>query len=380
MSPDLHSLLVGLGWAVGGGLAAWLLCYPLQRRSVAWTMASIVITGTVASVAALVGSVHEMLLASGVAPMAISMSVIAGLVAATAAAAAARRFARDNRVLSRAIADLGDGRLPGRSAQSRVSFPQVEQLRAELSDTAARLAESRDRERALESARRELVAWVSHDLRTPLAGLRAMSEALEDGVVAAPETYYKQIHAEVDRLSTMVEDLFELSRLQSGGLAGQVEKISLDDLISDCVASLEPLAAAQRVRLTGRADGVATVLGNGPELNRALTNLVANAIRHTRADGAVDVRVRVDAELAEVAVRDECGGIPEAELARVFDVGFRGEPARTPQPAHPELAHPAGAGLGLAITRGVIEAHAGTVRVANVPGGCTFVIRLPVAV
>ncbi|MBV9823486.1 MAG: HAMP domain-containing histidine kinase [Actinobacteria bacterium] len=334
-------------------------------------MASIVLTGTVASVAALVGSVHEMLLSSGVAPMAISTAVIAGLVAAAAAAAAARRFARDNRVLSRAIADLGDGRLP---EQGRVSFPQVEQLRAELSDTAARLAESRDRERALESARRELVAWVSHDLRTPLAGLRAMSEALEDGVVAAPETYYKQIHAEVDRLSTMVQDLFELSRLQSGGLAGQVETISLDDLISDCVASLQPLAAAQRVRLTGRADGVATVLGNGSELNRAVTNLVANAIRHTRADGAVDVRVRTDAETAEVAVRDECGGIPEPELARVFDVGFRGEAARTP---HADRADPAGAGLGLAIARGVIEAHSGTVRVANVPGGCSFVIRLP---
>jgi len=371
MSPDLHSLLVGLGWAATGGLAVWLVSYPLQRRSVGWTMAAIVLTGTVASVASLVGSVHEMLLSSSVAPMAISMSVIAGLVAAAAAATAARRFYRDNRALRRAIAELADGRLPdeGRS----VSFPQIEQLRTELADTAARLAESRDRERALESARRELVAWVSHDLRTPLAALRAMAEALEDDMVAAPETFYKQIHAEVDRLSTMVEDLFELSRISSGGLAAQVEKISLDDLVSDCVASLEPLAAAQRVRLAGRADGVVTIVGNGPELNRALTNLVANAIRHTRVDGTVDVQVRAGAQVAEVAVRDECGGIPEEELPRVFDVGFRGEPARTPH-----LANPAGAGLGLAITRGVIEAHAGTVRVANVDGGCSFVIQLPV--
>ncbi|MEO6501024.1 MAG: HAMP domain-containing sensor histidine kinase [Jatrophihabitantaceae bacterium] len=372
MNPTLDSLLIGLGWAAAGGLAAWLLSYPLQRRSMPWTMASIVITATVASVAALVGSVHEMLLSSSVAPIAISTSVIAGLVAAAAAAAATRRFSRDNRALSQAIAELADGRAPGVSR--RLSFPQVERLRTELADTAARLAESRDRERALESARRELVAWVSHDLRTPLAGLRAMSEALEDGVVAAPETYYKQIHAEVDRLSTMVEDLFELSRIQSGSLAGQPEQISLDDLISDCVAALAPLAAAQQVRLVGQADGIVTVSGNGPELNRALTNLVANAIRHTRVDGTVDVRVRADSEVAEVAVRDECGGIPHQELPRVFDVGFRGEPARTPH-----LANPAGAGLGLAITRGIIEAHSGTIRVENISGGCAFVICLPVA-
>ncbi|HEV2886886.1 MAG TPA: HAMP domain-containing sensor histidine kinase [Jatrophihabitans sp.] len=305
--------------------------------------------------------------------MAISVSIIAGLVTAAAAAAATRRFSKDNRVLRQAIADLGDGRPPG-GGRRQLHSRHVERLRAELDETAAKLAESRDRERALESARRELVAWVSHDLRTPLAGLRAMSEALEDGVVAAPETYYKQIHAEVDRLSTMVDDLFELSRIQSGGLAGETEQISLDDLISDCVAALEPLASAQRVRLVGRGEGVATVTGNGPELNRALTNLVANAIRHTRVDGIVDVTVRASSTVAEVAVRDECGGIPHEELPRVFDVGFRGETARTPH-----LADPAGAGLGLAITRGIIEAHSGTIRVENISGGCAFVIRLPVA-
>jgi signal transduction histidine kinase len=373
MNPTLWSLVVGVLWAATGGLIVWAVSYPLQRRSVSWTMASIVITGTVASVAALVGSVHEMLLSSSVAPMAISVSIIAGLVTAAAAAAATRRFSKDNRVLRQAIADLGDGRPPG-GGRRQLHSRHVERLRAELDETAAKLAESRDRERALESARRELVAWVSHDLRTPLAGLRAMSEALEDGVVAAPETYYKQIHAEVDRLSTMVDDLFELSRIQSGGLAGETEQISLDDLISDCVAALEPLASAQRVRLVGRGEGVATVTGNGPELNRALTNLVANAIRHTRVDGIVDVTVRASSTVAEVAVRDECGGIPHEELPRVFDVGFRGETARTPH-----LADPAGAGLGLAITRGIIEAHSGTIRVENISGGCAFVIRLPVA-
>jgi signal transduction histidine kinase len=148
--------------------------------------------------------------------------------------------------------------------------------------------------------------------------------------------------------------------------------------VSDCLAALEPLAAAQDVRLTGAVSGATAVTGNGPELNRALTNLVANAIRHTRAHGAVDVRVGLtpmgpDGTIAEVIVRDECGGIPEEHLARVFEVGFRGEPARPSSGGNS-----GGAGLGLAITRGIVEAHSGTVEVSNRPGGCQFRVRLPV--
>jgi signal transduction histidine kinase len=226
----------------------------------------------------------------------------------------------------------------------------------------------------LEAARRELVSWVSHDLRTPLAGLRAMAEALEDGVVDNPELYYKQIGTSVERLNQMVEDLFDLSRIQAGEMSHDAERIALDDLVSDCVAALEPLAAAQGVELTGSVTGTAAVTGSGPELNRALTNLVANAIRHTRAEGRVDVRVSVAADaLAEVVVRDECGGIPAEQLGRVFDVGFRGEAARTPH-----TRDYTGAGLGLAITRGIVEAHDGTVDVENAPGGCRFRMRLPV--
>jgi signal transduction histidine kinase len=176
----------------------------------------------------------------------------------------------------------------------------------------------------------------------------------------------------------MGDDLFDLSRIQAGSFSREIDAIALDDLVSDCLAALEPLAAAQGVRLTGRVAGTATVAGNGPELNRALTNLVANAIRHTRADGRVNVLVGVTAgdntQRAEVVIDDECGGIAEADLPRVFDVGFRGEPARTPQ-----TDYPAGAGLGLAITRGIVEAHSGSVQVANTAEGCRFTVRLPIA-
>jgi signal transduction histidine kinase len=163
----------------------------------------------------------------------------------------------------------------------------------------------------------------------------------------------------------MVDDLFELSRIQAGAVTAKAERVNLDDLVSDCLAALDPLARTREVRLTGRSAGPVAISGNSAELNRAITNLVANAIRHTRAGGTVDVQL----ESGAVCVRDECGGIPPGELTRVFDVGFRGEPARSQQSG--------GAGLGLAITRGIVEAHGGTVEVANVAGGCAFTVHLP---
>ena len=138
------------------------------------------------------------------------------------------------------------------------------------------------------------------------------------------------------------------------------------------------MAGLQGVRLIGRATSTAEVVGNGAELNRALTNLLVNAIRHTGQDGTVEIVLRATddphAPAAEVTVSDECGGIAADDLPRVFDVGFRGEPSRTHQPG---LG--AGAGLGLAITRGIVAAHDGSVLVQNSDGGCAFTVRLPLA-
>ncbi|HJQ01799.1 MAG TPA: HAMP domain-containing sensor histidine kinase [Jatrophihabitans sp.] len=363
-------MLTALGWAAAGAVLAWLMTLPLHRRSLIGLLASVVLTGTLASVAAVVGNVRAMFISTNQLAAVVSVSVVAGLAAAVSAVVAARRLTRDNRALGEAITAIGQGRLPD-TDHPRLTG-QVDHLHAELASTAQRLAESRERERALERSRRELIAWVSHDLRTPLAGLRAMSEALEDGVVEQPELYYKQIHAQVDRLTGMVEDLFDLSRIQARGFAIETERISLDDLVSDCLAALEPLARAAEVELRGHSDGQATVTGNAAELNRALTNLVANAIQHTSRRGGVDVHLRIEDGHAVVLVRDQCGGIPQAAMPRVFDVGYRLESARTPNPGQP-----GGAGLGLAITRGIISAHAGTVDVRNVPGGCEFHLQLP---
>jgi signal transduction histidine kinase len=225
-------------------------------------------------------------------------------------------------------------------------------------------------EREAEAARRQLVAWISHDLRTPLAGIRAMTEALEDGVVSEPgevAVYAKQIAQEADHLSKLVDDLFELSRITAGALNLTLHDVALADVVSDVVAASRPVAGLKGVELLADAREWPVVRGSDPELMRVVRNLVSNAIRHTPEGGTVAVQVDVDGADAVVRVDDACGGIPADVLPRVFDVGYRGSVSR----------NPAGAGLGLAIARGLVDAHDGKIAVQNHGPGCRFEVRLP---
>lgn len=233
-------------------------------------------------------------------------------------------------------------------------------------------------ERATESSRRELVAWVSHDLRTPLAGIRAMSEALEDAVIIDPDEiadYARRINGESVRLSGLVDDLFELSKINAGALKMSFHDIAVEGLVANTMESTAPSAHERRVQLQARAEGGwPTVYGSDAELTRVLRNLLVNAVRHTPEDGSVTLVAGTKNGEAWLAVQDSCGGIPAPDLPRVFDVAFRGSQARSPMP------DAAGAGLGLAIARGLIEAHGGKIAVENHDGGCRFEIRLPLAV
>ncbi|HYZ52575.1 MAG TPA: HAMP domain-containing sensor histidine kinase [Streptosporangiaceae bacterium] len=298
---------------------------------------------------------------------------IAGLAGFTVALVIGRKLTASSKLLLTSVQKVGD---------SGLYIPPVATLPAELAGLSdglvaahERLAQAHSRERALESSRRELVAWVSHDLRTPLAGLRAMAEALEDQVVVDPRTvstYHTQIRREVDRLSAMIDDLFELSRIHAGALRLSRRLVGLDDLIAEVLASAEPVARAKGVRLAGSAVRGMPVYVDSAEFGRALRNLAINAIRHTPSDGTVEVLGDVQRGMARFSVSDACGGIPPQDLPRVFDVAFRGESARTPGPQE-------GAGLGLSIARGIVEAHAGQIGVRNAGPGCQFVIRLPLA-
>lgn len=232
--------------------------------------------------------------------------------------------------------------------------------------------DAREKERQAEASRRDLVAWVSHDLRTPLAGMRAMAEALEDGVVSDPATvaeYHRRMRTETDRMASLVEDLFELSRINSGTLRLTLTKVALGDVVSDAVSAAEPLAKTRGIKLVSHTDQWPQVTASAPELSRIVANLLLNAIRYTPSEGTVTVTGGRGRDGGGwLAVTDTCGGIAEADLPRVFDMAFRGVKARTPGD---------GGGLGLAIVRGLVEAHGGRVAAENITNGCRFVVHLP---
>jgi signal transduction histidine kinase len=372
MSDQIQIVLIAAvaSGAVGAvGLLGLLL---LRRRSL---MLSLLLLGVVAVAAMAAGTLataQQMFLSThdlGVVEM---VCAVAGAVTLLTCWLLGRRIESASQALRRAARSIGD-----EGVFAAVTTPiasELDGLSRDLAATSARLAASRERERTLEKARRELVAWVSHDLRTPLAGLRAMTEALEDGVAEDPARYHKQLRMEVDRLAALVDGLFELSRVQSGTLRLHLEPVGIGDLVSDAVASAEPLARHHGVWLRGEAGPPLLVTADSRELSRVFTNLLVNAIRHTPADGTVHVAIDTSNRRdVVISVSDCCGGIPEADLARVFDTAWRGNHARTPG------ADGAGAGLGLAIVRGIVEAHSGHVTVANTAYGCRFDVRLPLA-
>jgi len=369
VNDRLQIVLIAAGCTAAVGLAGMVAVRLLRRASL---RRSIQVSGAVpvlAIVAGTLASAEAMFLSRHDLGVVVMVCIVAGVVAFTFSWLLGRQVDSGSAALRQAARSLGDGAGQFR-APARPLAAEFAALSGELADTSAKLAESRERERALEQARRQLVAWVSHDLRTPLAGLRAMAEALEDGLAADPPRYHKQMRAEAEKLATMVDDLFELSRIHAGTLQLSYHQIDLDDLVSDVLASTEALARERGVRLDGRATRPLAVRADPRELSRALTNLLANAIRHTPPGGRVSVAARPDGEEALLTVADGCGGIPENDLPYVFDLAWRGTDARSPAPE-------SGAGLGLAIVRGVVAAHQGRVRVTNTEAGCCFEVRLP---
>jgi signal transduction histidine kinase len=302
-----------------------------------------------------------------------------GSVALMAALILGRRVADASRsvgAMARRLGEHGPGVLT-ESREGRGAPQELSALAAELTQTSARLAEAQEQTAAVERSRRELVAWVSHDLRTPLAGIRAMVEALEDRVVEDPETvdrYHRTMRLEADRLAGLVDDLFELSRIHAGSLSLEMERVALDELVSDALAGVAMAAGAKGVDLRGEVGQPAPVVElSTPEMARVVRNLLDNAIRHTPPGGTVIIDAALDrtGTAAEVSVRDGCGGIPEHDIEQVFEMAYRGDAARTPGDG--------GAGMGLAVARGLVEAHKGEITVRNEGDGCRFTVRLPLS-
>jgi signal transduction histidine kinase len=364
---------LGAGVAFAGALVAGVLLRALRGRTIVVQIVA-VMSVTLATVAlgawsgarAMFFSQHDLHVLVVVLCAAATVGIVTTFVLGHRIGAAVGSLVAGAR-------QIGDGETPV-FADPAHHATDTARVAHELELMAHRLAEARRREQAVESSRRELVAWISHDLRTPLAAVRAMAEALEDGVVdgAAARRYHSLIRDETERLTGLVDDLFELSRTQSGALHLELQRVSLGDLVSDAVAGIAPVANAKGVQLVGRVLGPPPECSaSPPELLRALRNVLENAVRHTPSDGTVVVEAGVVGAHAVLSVIDDGGGIPAVDVARVFDAGFQADPART-------SGH--GAGLGLAIAKGIVEAHRGEITVANENGGARFTIRLPLDV
>ena len=237
----------------------------------------------------------------------------------------------------------------------------------------------RDAERASEESRRQLVAFVSHDLRTPMAGIRAVAEAMADGVVPEREVrqHAKHIEQESVRLTEMVNDLFEMSKINAGAVELPQEKVALDEVVDDVLAAHKIAAehAGVTLQATLPAEPV-QVIGSDRALMRVLSNLVANAIAHTPSGGTVTLTLGADENGAFAQVDDTGVGIDEKDLPKVFDVAYRGSNSRV-HGSDPAL--PSGSGLGLAIAAGLVQAHHGTLSAHNLGTGARFEVRLPLA-
>jgi signal transduction histidine kinase len=279
------------------------------------------------------------------------VSGISALVALAGALALGRRILKPLADLRTASARLEGGDLSARAPEKGPR--ELQALSASFNEMAASLERLFD-------ARRELVAWASHDLRTPLASLRAMIEALEDDL-AEPGEYLEAIRTQTEILSGLVEDLFELARIDAGALTLELRDAPIGELVSRCLSSVGAEARAREVELEARMSTNPVVRIAPDKIERVLMNLLANAVRHSPPKGEVAVVVEPDSAHVVVAVEDSGDGLAAGASERMFDRFWRADESRTRSSG--------GAGLGLSIARGLVQAHGGTIWAENRKGG-----------
>lgn len=358
------SLLVGAGvirWA-GGRVA-----------SVRWRLALAYGIGLVVALANVLATAALMFLSPHDLGLLLLLLAFAAVISLAFAYVVAGALTAQMQRLSRAAGRLASGELEARVGQH--GSDEIGQLAASFDNMAERLEQAFARQQALEASRRELIGAVSHDLRTPLATTRAMVEALADGVVTDPsdvQRYLALILQETAHLSRLIDDLFELSQIDSGALRLDCMPLDAVELVSETVAAYEAPAAEHQIRL---ADAFATdsarIDADPERLQRVLRNLLDNALRHTPSGGTIQVAVSADVDAVQLSVDDSGPGVPAGELERIFERFYRAEPSR-------QRSGAPGAGLGLAIARGLVRAHRGRIWAEASPlGGVSVRISLP---
>ncbi|MBA3398941.1 MAG: HAMP domain-containing histidine kinase [Acidimicrobiia bacterium] len=277
--------------------------------------------------------------------------------------------------LEHAAHRLGRGDLTARTDDDEPAMvdsggPELWMLARTLDEMAERLQQAQARERDAEAVRRDLISAVSHDLRTPLASLRAMVEAVADEVIDDPASlrrYSFEMGRSVGQLSKLVDDLFELAQLEAGVIATETRRSRLGEIVETALATVAVPAAEKGLRLVAEVDTTAD-LTCSPRLERVLLNLLHNAVQHTPANGTVRLAATLRDDWIELAVENTGSGIRREDLDRVFDPFFRADPAR----------HGPGAGLGLALSRRIVEAMGGRISAESVAaGGARFAVSLP---
>jgi signal transduction histidine kinase len=361
-------LVIALIATVGATVAARPL---LARASVRWRLVAV---GGLAVLVSLVNlgvltmlmsvSHHDATLVAILLVYSVGAGIAAALVLARTWGSAVERLVQGAR-------SLDDGDLRHRVGRLGAG-PELDTLAATLDETAARLEQSLARERAGEARRKDLIMSVSHDLRTPLAGLRAMVEAIGDGVVDDRPTLYRyvgEMRRSIESLSLLVDDLFELVQIDAGAIEAESERVRLAEVVESALETCGPQASAKGLTVQATIDGAGECLCS-PRLVRVLQNLLQNAIRHTPADGTVRMEAKRGSGGLELIVEDSGEGIPPESLGQVFEPFWRGDVARSSS----------GSGLGLALAKRIVESLGGQIRVQSEPArGSRFAVMLPEA-
>ncbi len=342
------ALIAAFATLAAGLLAAFALArlptLRLQLAGLGLVAVALPLTAVLVSGAVMFSSGHDLtvLLVAGAASTA---AIVGGLLLG-------RAILRPVERLRSAASELARGDLAARAPEEGPT---------ELAELAASFNEMAVNVEQLFDARRDLVAWASHDLRTPLASMQAMLEALEDGF-AEPERYVPALQEQVRTLDLLVDDLFELARIDAGVLTLELREAQLSGVVESCLRGLEAEARARGVRLAAKLDGQDATARCAPDkVERVLYNLLTNALRHTPSDGSVAVVVEPLAEEVRITVEDTGEGLTPDSLRHMFDRFWRDDPARSREKG--------GAGLGLAIARGLVEAQGGRIWADNRPGG-----------
>jgi signal transduction histidine kinase len=366
--------LVTAALAVGLGAPALIGAHALAARrrfgslrrqfalSAGVTVGVILISVLAASQLMFVSS-HDALLVSAIV-------LAAGLVALRVGDLVAGGVARDVASASAALEAVGRGERDVRLGSA--ARDEIGALARAADSMAEQLAEGERARNAAEGARRQLVAAVSHDLRTPIAALRLLVEAVEDDVVdeATRRRYLATMRTHIDALSAMIDDLFELSRIEAGQIEWSMRQVELSLLVDETVAAMRPEARARRIEVRSELeDQRLSARGDPEKIQRVLFNLIRNAIRHTPADGSVTVRAEAGLEAVQIEVADTGDGIPAGDREHIFEPFYRGarEAARDSE----------GAGLGLAICRAIVETHGGRIWIGPSEQGTAVRFSLP---